>query len=110
MTPEPAGYGVVMPWFAVRHVIKNKDSYEERITVWRADSFDDAIAHAQAEAAAYAWEGTEPLDLFQAFELAEEPADGAEVFSLIRRSGLPSAEYLDLFFATGTELEQRGES
>ena len=62
------------------------------------------------EAAGYAWEGTESLDLFQAFELADEPSDGAEVFSLIRRSGLPPAEYLDSFFATGSELEQRGDS
>ncbi len=93
-----------MEWFAVRHVIKNDDAYEERITLWRADSAEDAIDRAEAEAASYAWEGTEPLPLFQSYRLSEEPRDGAEMFSLIRRSPLPPGEYLDSFFAMGSEL------
>ncbi len=35
-----------MKWFAVRHVIKNEDAYEERITFWQAGSADEAIARA----------------------------------------------------------------
>ena len=94
-----------MEWFAVRHVIKNDDAYEERITLWRAESPEEAISRAQAEAAKYAWEGTEPLSLFQSFHLADEPGDGTEIFSLIRRSALPASEYLDAYFDTGTELQ-----
>ena len=95
-----------MGWYAVRHVIKNEDAYEERITVWEAASAEEAIARAESEAAEYAWEGTEPLSLYQSFELDEAPRDGAEVFSLIRRSELPPSQYLDAFFSTGSELEQ----
>jgi|SRR3954452_6531984 hypothetical protein len=95
-----------MGWFAVRHFIKNTDAYEERITVWTAASMEDAFARAEAEAREYAWEGTEVLSLYQAYELGEAPADGAEVFSLIRRSPLPPDEYLDAYFETGTELQQ----
>jgi hypothetical protein len=96
-----------MAWFAVRHVVKNADAYEERITVWDAESADEAIAHAEAEAADYAWEGTEPLSLYQCFALDDAPRDGAEVFSLIRRSDLSPDEYLNSYFATGSELEKR---
>jgi hypothetical protein len=102
--PTPS-YGFDMGWFAVRHVIKNDDAYEERITVWQATSAEDAIARAQAEAAHYAWAGTELLRFYQSFELDGAPRDGAEVFSLIRRSELSSDEYLETFFATGHELE-----
>ena len=94
----------------MRHVIKNEDAYEERITVWEAQSHEDAIARAEAEAARYAWEGTEPLDLYQSFELDAAPSDGAEVFSLIRRSELPPDSYLESFFATGSELQQTTDS
>jgi hypothetical protein len=97
-----------MSWYAVRHIIKNADHYEERITVWEADSFGTAIARAEAEASEYAWKGTEPLDLYQAFILEAPPSDGAEVFSLIRQSDLAADEYVAAFFATGNELE--GES
>jgi len=95
-----------MGWFAVRHVIKNEDAYEERITVWQAESAKEAIARAESEAAEYAWEGTKPLSLYQSFELSDAPQDGAEVFSLIRRSELQPDAYLDSFFSTGSELEE----
>jgi hypothetical protein len=38
-------------WFAVRCVLRIADLnlYEERITLWRTDSFEDAIALAEAE-------------------------------------------------------------
>jgi hypothetical protein len=38
--------------------------------------------------------------------LPEPPADGAEVFSLIRESELNPAEYLDSHFDTGLEHQQ----
>ena len=109
----------------MRHVVRwggidadGRYSYEERVTIWGVESFDDAIRHAEQEAAAYASElvnDGEVLDLWQACRIAQ-PADvedeeamlrlsgsGAEVFSLIRDSELPVKEYLDRFFDTGTE-------
>ena len=97
-----------MSWFAVRHVVRNGRSYEERITLWQSENFDAAIESAQTEAKAYceldkSWQ---LLDLWQAFELeADAIADGAEVFSLIRESALDPEQYINRFFATGTELQ-----
>jgi hypothetical protein len=80
------------PWYAVRCVFRTdsdrlapgEHAYEERITLWRAESFDDAIA--------------------QAFHLFDDPGHGMEVFSLIRRSRLDTDEYLARFFDTGDEF------
>jgi hypothetical protein len=95
-------------WFAVRHVVRNGRAFEERITLWSADSFNAAIETARREAERYAkldasWV---LLDLFQAYEVGDDEfADGSEVFSLIRESDLEPDEYIERFFATGTELE-----
>jgi hypothetical protein len=96
-----------MEWFAVRHVIENDGSFEERITLWRAASVEEAMTRADAEASEYvSTVGGSVLGLFQSYRIGEPPADGSEVFSLIRRSGLPSARYLDTFFDTGSELQR----
>jgi hypothetical protein len=95
-----------MAWFAVRLVIKNQDAHEERITLWRAESFEVAIARAEADAKEYIWDALEVLPIAQSFQLADTPSDGTEVFSLIRRSPLPPDEYLNAFFSTGDELQQ----
>jgi hypothetical protein len=44
--------------------------------------------------------------LEQIFRLGEYPADGSEVFALMRDSELSSDEYLDTYFSTGTERER----
>jgi hypothetical protein len=94
-------------WFAVRHVIATDGAFEERITLWRAGSAEDAISRAEDEVAEYTEAvGGRPLDLLQSYQLADEPADGAEVFSLIRRSDLEPGAYLDSFFDTGQEIQQ----
>jgi pentatricopeptide repeat protein len=97
-------------WFSVRCVFQVNDespfTYEERITLWRADSFEEAIALAEAEASEYARDtGLRYLDLAQAYQLADEVDHGAEVFSLMRDSGLQPDDYLDTFFETGTERQ-----
>ena len=98
-----------MDWYAVRHVIENGGNYEERVTLWRADSFENAIAQAETEAADYASKyphDGRALGLFQSFKLADSPGDdGAEVFSLIRASALSPDEYLNRFFDTGAEFQ-----
>jgi hypothetical protein len=82
--------------------------YEERITLWQAESLDHAIELAEQEAEAYADDGDEFLDFVQAYALAAPVAGhGVEVFSLLRESDLEPKEYIDTFFATGTEHEQK---
>ena len=101
-----------MSWYAVRCVfavgLRSEaagETYEERITLWRANSADMAIARAEAEALEYAAMigGITYLGMAQSYQLVEEVSDGAEVFSLMRDSEMEPEEYLDTFFDTGTE-------
>ncbi len=46
------------------------------------------------------------LGLAQAYKLADEPGDAAEVFSLYRESDLEAGAYLTAFFDTGTECQR----
>jgi hypothetical protein len=105
-------------WYAVRCLFRfgygpeeTEAGYEERITLWRAASFDEAIARAEAEAQSYA-AGLDDdpgaiTDLVQAYHLFDEPGDGAEIFSLIRMSDLDTNAYINTFFDSGTERQQR---
>ncbi len=81
--------------------------YEERLTLWRAEGFDEAIALAEGEALGYAAEqpGMEFVGLAQAYRLFDEPGHGAEVFSLVRVSELDPPAYLTRFFDTGEEKQ-----
>lgn len=87
-------------------------SYEERVTLWRAADFDEAIALAEEEASEYAAavsdesSRTEYAGLAQSYWLADELGQGAETFSLIRESALPVDEYLARFFSTGNEHQR----
>lgn len=97
-------------WFSVRCIFRVTTDdggplYEERITLWRTEGFEAAIALAEAEAAQYADDlgSCDYLGLAQAYQLAEPPGPGAEVFSLIRDSDLESDQYLSTFFDTGQE-------
>jgi hypothetical protein len=97
-------------WYAVRSLFSTagdaENSYEERITLWRAGSSDEALEKAAAEAEEYAeFAGASYLsDFGQAYELADAPPrNGAEVFSLTRASALPPRPYLERFFDTGDE-------
>lgn len=97
-----------MRWFAVRCIIRQpaRGVYEERITLWRATSHEEAIARAEAEADDYAAEDGEAVGVAQSFELFDEPGDGAEVFSLMRTSDLGSDDYVSRFFDTGAERQE----
>jgi hypothetical protein len=115
-------------WYAVRCIFRHRfledlesadaTIYEERITLWRAPSVDHAIELAEDEAASYAAvmdarvmdAGDEYLGLAQAYELVDDPGHGSEVFSLLRESELDAEAYLDTFFDTGTERQQRNPS
>jgi hypothetical protein len=104
-------------WYAVRCVFRlgrpegaGGKAYEERITLWRADSFEHAIERAEAEAVEYASTGVGAsgryLRLAQAYLLYDVPGDGAEIFSLIRESKRKPRAYLDRFFDTGAERQR----
>jgi hypothetical protein len=80
--------------------------YEERITLWQAEDFDQAVSLAEAEAEEYAGTDAEYLGLAQAYWLHGAPTSGAEVFSLVRDSSLAPTEYLNVFFDTGQEHEK----
>ncbi len=96
--------------YGVRCIFKWRDrpEYEERVTVWRAKSFEAAVERAEAEAKQYAADiDFEYLGLAQAFDLkAVQIKDGSEVFSLIRTSPLAPGEYIDRFFNTGSERQR----
>ena len=105
-------------WYAVRCVFAvgwppeaAGKTYEERITLWQAGTAEEAIARAEAEAREHAAVIEESpstyLGLAQLFHLFGPPADGAEVFSLMRTSDLHSSAYLDAFFDTGDERQQQ---
>ena len=82
--------------------------YEERITLWQADTAEQAAELAEREAEGYAQDhGAEYLEYWQSYVLADPvDAHGIEVFSLLRESPLPPDEYLDTFFDTGAERQQ----
>jgi hypothetical protein len=120
MTEDSAGRETDTEWYAVRCVIatiENKPwgptdlqagetAYEERITLWRAASAEDAISLAEADSEEYA-DTLESayLGFAQSYHLAETPDHGAEVFSLNRRSVLDPESYLTAFFDTGDEYQ-----
>ncbi len=82
--------------------------YEERITLWRANDIDEAIALAEVEAQSYAKDtDVEYLEYCQAYALFEDiEASDVEVFSLLRDSDLEPTQYLDTFFDTGKEHQR----
>jgi hypothetical protein len=100
-------------WYSVRcvfelvgHAGPGETSYEERITMWRAADFGEAILLAEAEAAQYADEADlRYLGLAQAYRMYDVPGHGSEAYSLIRDSRLTAPEYLTAFFDTGAERQ-----
>ncbi|MEV6486211.1 hypothetical protein [Streptomyces sp. NPDC051576] len=96
-----------LSWYGVRCVFRHRELgvYEERLTLWRAGSPDDAIALAESEAHEYCadLDGVEYVDFAEAYRMDGGPGAGAEVFSLMRESGLPVGEYVGRFFDTGAE-------
>ncbi|MFF8974308.1 hypothetical protein [Streptomyces sp. NPDC014995] len=96
-----------MSWFGVRSIFRHRPLgvYEERITIWKARSTDEAIERAEAEAIEYCsyLDEVEYAHFSEAYRFSGDPEDGAEVFSLMRESNRPPGEYVKRFFATGEE-------
>ena len=87
------------------HLASGEHAYEERITLWEADGFSQAVQLAEADAAEYC-EGlaATELGLAQSYLLSEDLGQGTEVFSLIRTSDLDPEDYLNRHFDVGTEF------
>jgi hypothetical protein len=86
--------------------------YEERITLWRAESFEQAHDLANREATRYA-EGrqAESLDYSEAYWIDPEIFElDVEIFSLLRESDLAPAEYISTFYSTGREHSRSDQS
>src|SRR6185295_18784143 len=100
-------------WDSVRCIFQATDrhAYEERITLWLTESIDAAIREAEVEAAQYGrGGGFVYTGLAQAYDLkSAQITNGSEVFSLIRSSDLEPNDYIDKFFDTGAEFQQRDE-
>jgi hypothetical protein len=96
-------------WFAARTVYEHDKPgdglFEERIILVQALGFDEALAHAEAEAATYAEAVSCAFTGYvTVYEIAEEQlADGVEVFSVMRDSDLAADDYIDRFYTTGDE-------
>lgn len=102
------------PWYGVRCIFSHgevddgaRTLFEERIVLVRAESFDEAIAKAEAEAENYAADlagETQYLGDADAYHLAlSEIEEGSEIFSLMRTSELGPKDYVSRFFQTGAE-------
>ena len=84
--------------------------YEERIVLLRAESLDEALRLAEAEAQRYT-AGNDEIrycnfaSVFHLFE--DQIGDGAEVYSLMRQSPLSQSQYIDRYYDAGTERVQR---
>ena len=97
-------------WFCVRCIFHWIDAgcFEERLTIWRAESIDNAIVSAEKEAVEYEIGDGDSRIVYvgvaQAYALPDDELDsGVEVFSLLRDSRMDSAEYVNYFFTTGNE-------
>jgi hypothetical protein len=96
-------------WYAVRCVFRlvpPVERYVERIALWQAESFEDAIAFAEPDAEERAKrEGLDYLGFADAFRTHQmhhdHPDHGDEVFSLLRDSRLGPQEYVEAFFTAG---------
>jgi hypothetical protein len=108
--------GTEHSWYGVRTVFRVLNQpgtiYEERVTIWKASSLEDAIAQAENDALSYASPELglyEYLGFAQAFKTYipdRPPESGDEVFSLLRDSRFKPSKYLDKFFDTGQERER----
>lgn len=101
------------PWYSVRCLFlhpteKTADEdflYEERVTLWKAGSFEAAHRLAEAEARHYATEAgctfVESTDSFHLLD--EEIVSGAEVYSTMCGSNLEPPHYFRTFCVTALD-------
>ena len=99
------------PWYAAKLIFGwyrdsgKRKCYEERIVLFRALSFEEAIEHAEKESQRYCRESSSEdnriryegfLDVYHLFE--PTVGHGVEIYSKIRKSPLEPSEYLDRYY------------
>jgi hypothetical protein len=105
-------------WFSAKTIYKHhrveagtpKVVFEERVVLFQAASFDDAIARAETEAREYCGSSGETVylefvDVYHLFDASI--GHRTEIYSLMRESTLPDKDYLDTFYDTGQERSQK---
>jgi Domain of unknown function (DUF4288) len=101
------------PWYAARCLYEHRDiskrngipCYEERVVVFRARSFKEAIRKGETEARRYGrrGSGTAYLGFIDVFHLfASALKDGTEVFSIMRSKEMPTARFIKTFYDDGS--------
>jgi hypothetical protein len=108
--PKGGGQEPTYHWYSIRRVIQlHPGSFEERITVWYATSFEEAFEMSEAEAADYAADlDGEDLGMAQGYRADLDLGQlhqGMEILSLIRDAALDGQTYIHTYFLTGTEHE-----
>ena len=100
-----------LSWYGVRCVFRHRELgvYEERVTLWRARSLDDAIGRGESEAREYCadLDGVEYVGFAESYRMDGVPGEGAEVFSLMRSSSLSAPRFLSRYFADGSEHRRK---
>lgn len=107
------------PWYAVKCLFLHKDlkkrngmnNFEERILLVKANDFDDAIKKAEKEAIEYCADldnTVEYLNFCNAYHIGENTInDRTEIYSLITKSDLDKATYINTHYDTGGEITQK---
>lgn len=99
------------PWYAAKLIFGwyrhsgERKCYEERIVLFRAISFEDAIEQAENESERYCrdWSSEGCQIRYEGFldvyHLSEPTVGhGAEIYSKVRKSPLEPSEYLDRYY------------
>ena len=105
------------PWYGAKCIFLHtatescqRQVYEERVILVRANDFDEAIRRAEQEAETYARDCgsctyTGFIDVFHIYD--GYLGDGTEVYSLMRTSDCGTDEYLTRFYDTEAERTRK---
>jgi hypothetical protein len=111
-------------WYSVRSIFRSdttedgkpRRAFEERVVLFRAESFDEALAKGEAEAKQYAsdWPHPKILNRIVAFHIHDEDLrEGDEVWSCIRDLDISDEEFHRRIFdgefenSTNARLQKR---
>jgi hypothetical protein len=105
-------------WYSVKGIFRwyFKDTgetanFEERVVLFRAGSFEEALALATDEARVYCTEDKsanfkiESLGHFRAYLIDEKPTQGVEVFSRLMDSKLSAPSFLKRYYPSSHEQQ-----
>jgi hypothetical protein len=103
-------------WYGVKGLFRwyfksdgSTDSVEERVVLFRAMSFDEAISMAEDEAKTYCKNDRranfriEALGWWDAYLVGEEPKSGVEVFSRLCNTELDGEAFVRRYYPKGHE-------